>query len=148
MDAVELLACDFSRPAAAVSELRSAWEAISSPNDIKEEFSLSIKDISLAFTQLSAAFGIPVVDGGSELGPATKKVTTAPNLSPEPALHRFFEHQSGSHYIPRRVDGWQRDDGCRGVDQGQRRYRIHFFCPRNQQEHGGISVAQYFVGAG
>jgi hypothetical protein len=81
MDAVELLACDFSRPAAAVSELRSAWEAISSPNDIKEEFSLSIKDISLAFTQLSAAFGIPVVDGGSELGPATKKVT--PGFQPK-----------------------------------------------------------------
>jgi len=73
LETVDLLACDFSRPAAAVSELRSAWEAISSPNDIKEEFSLSIKDICLAYTQLSAAFGIPVVDGGSELGPATKK---------------------------------------------------------------------------
>jgi hypothetical protein len=75
LETVDLLACDFSRPAAAVSELRSAWEAISSPNDIKEEFSLSIKDICLAYAQLSAAFGIPVVDGGSELGPATKKVS-------------------------------------------------------------------------
>jgi hypothetical protein len=75
LETVDLLACDFSRPAAAVSELRSAWEAISSPNDIKEEFSLSIKDISQAYTTLSAAFGIPAVDGGGELGPATKKVS-------------------------------------------------------------------------
>jgi hypothetical protein len=82
LETVDLLACDFSRPAAAVSELRSAWEAISSPNDIKEEFSLSIKDISVAYTQLSTAFGIPAVDGGSELGPATKKVTP-PTLSPQ-----------------------------------------------------------------
>ena len=58
LETVDLLACDFSRPAAAVSELRSAWEALSSPNDIKEEFSLSIKDISQAFATLSAAFGM------------------------------------------------------------------------------------------
>jgi hypothetical protein len=58
-----------------VSELRSAWEAISSPNDIKEEFSLSIKDISQAYSTLSTAFGIPAVDGGNDLGPATKKVS-------------------------------------------------------------------------
>jgi hypothetical protein len=74
LETVDLLACDFCRPAAAVSELRSAWEALSSPNDIKEEFSLSIKDISQAYATLSAAFGIPPVDGGGDLGPATKKV--------------------------------------------------------------------------
>jgi hypothetical protein len=70
------VACDFSRPACAVSELRSAWEAISSPNDIKEEFSLSMKDLSQAYATLSAAFGIPAVDGGSDLGPASKKVSS------------------------------------------------------------------------
>ena len=43
LETVDLLACDFSKPAAAVSELRSAWESLSSPNDVKEEFSLSIK---------------------------------------------------------------------------------------------------------
>jgi hypothetical protein len=52
---------------------------LSSPNDIKEEFSLSIKDISQAYSTLSAAFGIPAVDGGSELGPATKKVIASHN---------------------------------------------------------------------
>ena len=46
LETVDLLACDFSRPAAAVSELRSAWEALSSPNDVKEEFSLSIKCVA------------------------------------------------------------------------------------------------------
>ncbi len=46
LETVDLLACDFSRAAAAVSELRSAWEALSSPNDVKEEFSLSIKCVA------------------------------------------------------------------------------------------------------
>ena len=85
---MDLLACDFSRPAAAVSELRSAWEALSSPNDIKEEFSLSIKDISQAHATLSAAFGIPAVDGGGELGPATKKVRHAPLACSAPSVPR------------------------------------------------------------
>ena len=128
-----MLACDFSRPAAAVSELRSAWEAISSPNDIKEEFSLSIKDISLAYTQLSTAFGIPAVDGGSELGPATKKVDT-PNLAPAHGqiLDSHSDRASGARHISWRVGRRQRYHGRRRADEGQGRYRVHLFSARNQ----------------
>ena len=107
LETVDLLACDFTRPAAAVSELRSAWEALSSPNDIKEEFSLSIKDISQAHATLSAAFGIPAVDGGGELGPATKKVSLGP-LVPAPfALeHTHLTHkQARIIYRGEWVDG-------------------------------------------
>ena len=118
---MDLLACDFTRPAAAVSELRSAWEALSSPNDIKEEFSLSIKDISQAHATLSAAFGIPAVDGGGELGPATKKVSLGP-LVPVPfALEHTPDARAGPHHLPRGVGGWQRHYGRRraGEDQGR-----------------------------